>query len=188
MRKVTLLSLMLIVMLGLAVVPASADTLYNFTFGTGGTVTALGGGQFTGSSIVANKLEVFNTVTLSDVFYTITGGSLNFNTSTKAFTITGNAGAFGSGTLLNGTLLAFTVATGTCGAGNTSCNLSFTSGTSNLGAFTGFVMSNNPSGSSWTATSDSVSATTPVPEPASLALLGSGLAAVSLLRRKLIKK
>jgi hypothetical protein len=191
MRKKIVLSLFLTMVLGLTSVPVFATMIsYNFGGGTPGTVTALGGGEFSGA-VDINNLQVMVLSPFSMTAYSITGGTLDFNTFLDTLSISGNAGAFGSGTLLTSASFSFTETTGTCVVGDPNCDISF-SGSSNLGNFTGFTDSDNASGSSWSAYSNSLTAmtnVTPVPEPSSLLLFASGFAfAGRSLRNRLNRK
>ena len=189
MRKVLFLLLLMVVASGLATIPAKADTiLYTFSWGGGNQGQISGTNPYTGSGIGIDQLEVFNATTSADNTYAITGGSLDFDTSTGLISITGDAGAYGSGTLFSGLINTLTITA--CTATSTHCDLNF-DGSSNLGDFSGYsdaFVDHN--GGPWNAFSNYVQAlqVTQTPEPASLTLLVSGLALVGgSLRRKLTK-
>ena len=191
MRKVLFLSLLLIAVTGLVAMPASADDIqYTFSWSGGdlGSISMIPGG-LQGSGIGLDNLEVYDVTTNTDTNYAITSGSLDFNTVTGAISISGNAGAFGSGVLLSGSM------TGTpngCGSSDLWCDWNFNL-SSNLGGGVGFANSDlqlGVAGGPWTTNSQLVmTELIAAPEPASLPLLASGLALVAgTLRRKLVRR
>ena len=194
--------------------PVQAVPIIDFgtgTAGTGGTITSLGGGNYSGAGIPVDVLSVTGApgagvYDLSGAFVsgTAVGGNsavLAFNTSTGSISITGGVPALviGSTTLLSGSFSSFTV-TGPIG------NTLAISGLgpdakdpyllSALGLsptlpfnFFGFTISadfNSVTGTG-TATSTDIVNTAAVPEPATLLLLGSGLMATGWFGRKRLK-
>jgi hypothetical protein len=97
--------------------PAQASVVIDFGTGTGtgGTVTALANGQYSGTAIPVAVMQVSGTSAMDGV-YTTTGtaggfASLNFNTATNTISITGGIASplnLASQTLLSGTFTNFT--------------------------------------------------------------------------------
>ena len=194
MRKLLFLSLLLVAVTGLA----SADTIiYTFSW-SGGSQGTIAPGGLSGSGIGIDSLDVFDMTTSVENTYAITGGLLSYNLGSDTVSITGNAGAFGSGTLLSASLNSSGGWSHTpCSNIDTVCDVNFIKGTSNLGTFDSSVMGGgytdgkSTGGAPWNAYSNyfQTMQITAAPEPGSLALLASGLLFVGgSLRRKLTRQ
>lgn len=181
--------------------PALA-TLVSIDFGTGsagagGTVTSLGGGNYSGSSIRLDTLTVSG-APLNNGVYDLSGAiscslctggnaaSLSFNTLTNTISITGGVpgASIGSTLLLSGTFTSFTFTTagaffsfsGTGPDAKDSSLLAFLGIPTNTPFnFFGFTIGGNWNGTTGTSSSTDILNTADVPEPASLFLLGLGM-------------
>jgi PEP-CTERM motif len=174
--------------------------------GTGGTVTSLGGGNYSGSGIPLNVLNVAGAPSgngsydLQGSFNcgSCVGGTaavLAFNTLTSTITITGSIVGIPSlnTTLLTGSFTSFTFgSTGGLfsfsGTGPDSKNadlLAFLGLPGNLPFnFLGFTIGGNWNGTTGNPASTDVLNTANVPEPGSLLLLGSGLIGLAFAGRR----
>lgn len=182
MRKVLLLSMLLVAMLGVVSTSAFADNYFLFS-GNGL------GGTFTDAGTSGSGVEM-------DTLVAIIGGSSfspppgQFDSFLGVDTATGQVGFAGQ---ISGNPFLFlgnatiSVTSGTC-FGASTCDLEITNGGfAGFGWFYGFINASQGPNSDGVYTADSVSLTVvqPTPEPASTALLASGLVFMAgLLRRK----
>lgn len=196
--------------------PAMAIPVIDFgtgTAGTGGLITALGGGNYSGSDIRVDALNISDAPLNNGVHDlsgailcgSCTGGSaasLNFNTLTNVITITGGVPAAGIAigtTLLSGSFSSFTVffpAPTTLSFSGLGSDVKDSGLLTYIGLlastpfnFFGFTISANwkPGATphpKGTAYSTDITNTAAVSEPATLLLLGSGLIGLGLLARR----
>ena len=206
-------ALFLAIILGFLAAPgAYATAVLDFGTGfggSGGTITELGAGDIAGSGILIDVLTVLGTA--FNGVYNVDGGiacvsgmggscaSLDFNTALDTISISGSVpglsagpvlltGSFTSFTFTPGAVSLFTATGGDVKSGELLTSLGLPPGT--LFNFSGFQLSLDPDndgcadGCTAISTDIANSAAAAVPEPGTLALIGSGLTVMALRRRR----
>jgi PEP-CTERM motif-containing protein len=183
------------ILLSLSAVPAQAGPLIDFVGLLGGTITDLGGGDFEGVNINIDRVQLIDTPQNAGL-YDVENGLLNFNTADNVIAITGAIPDLGIAqqTLLAGSFTSFSFGPlGSffsfiaAGPDTKSDDLLEAAG---IPIGTRFTFSNFALGTAATGQPGiyNVFSTdvgnTPAPEPSSLLLLGSGLAALGLAARR----
>lgn len=193
-RAQTLLALLVVLVFS---IPGYSNTIYEFQNGpTTPNAINHSGADFSGTNLGFNLFTVFDTITFNEMDYPGSSASLNFNTATNSFSLTGDVtGLATSANLLHGSIGSPTISLldpssvhiTLEGQGVMDPALSGLPANSFFDVFFDLSGGNqNSTGSPYDFTSGFVRAT-PIPEPSSLLLLTSGLlTALGFAKKKML--